>query len=257
MFVAQSGVRNLSGTYANMPAAGQNGRIYFATDNRMAYFDNGSTWVVVDKGPRSTIYPPFVPGASDDEFDDENFSGWTAVNDGSGSVPTYTEGNDCLNINVPGGESAGELAAQMRNPGTISIGAYIETFVKYTGTSGNYNQFCLLFANGTTFGAGSQAPMRLSISQNLLIWSQATNYQVEGTAANGAYLASSSGWHGLRLVYNAANSFQVQYSADGLSWVTRGTLSRTITPTRVGFATTTWGVSAQGTWSMQYFKYVA
>lgn len=245
-----------SGTYGSRPSAGTAGRLYFATDNRITYLDNGSSWGIVNKGPRSLVYEPFVPGTYDDEFDDESFSGWTAVNDGSASVPTYTEGNDRLNINVPGGESAGELAAQMKNPGTINVGAYIECFVKFNGTSGNYNQFCLLFADGATFGAGSQAPMRMSISQNLLIWSQATNYQTEGTAANGAYLASASGWHGLRMTYSAANTFLVQYSADGLSWVTRGTLGRTLTPTHVGFATTTWGVTAQCTWSLLYFKFV-
>lgn len=251
-----SGAIITSGTFASRPAAGTAGRLYFSTDNRVTYLDNGSSWDTVDKGPRSAIYPPFVPGSADDEFDDESFSGWTAVNAGGATVPTLTETNDVLNINVPGGDAAGQLNAWVKNPGTINIGAKIQVAVRFGGPNGNYNQFVLLFSDGSTYGAGNQATMRMSISQDLIINSLHTNFTTEGTAGSNNYMANTNGWHHLRFEYSAANEFKSYYSADAISWSLRRTYARTITPTHIGFATTTWGVAILGQWSLAYFRYI-
>jgi hypothetical protein len=37
----------LQGLTASMPAAGQSGRFYFATDTSIMYYDNGSSWVSI------------------------------------------------------------------------------------------------------------------------------------------------------------------------------------------------------------------
>lgn len=53
-----------SGTYATIPAAAIDGRIYFATDTKKVWRDTGSAWVDVTPGlPAATLAAtPSVPG---------------------------------------------------------------------------------------------------------------------------------------------------------------------------------------------------
>ncbi len=52
------------GTYAAIPAAGIDGRIYFATDTKKVYRDSGSAWVdITPGGPAATLAAtPSAPG---------------------------------------------------------------------------------------------------------------------------------------------------------------------------------------------------
>lgn len=43
-------------TFANRPAAGQTGRLFYATDLRILYRDNGATWDIIAAQPTSGSY---------------------------------------------------------------------------------------------------------------------------------------------------------------------------------------------------------
>jgi hypothetical protein len=54
----------VEGIYAGLPAFGMAGRIYFATDTKQTWYDNGTAWVNVTSGTSisSVALAPSAPG---------------------------------------------------------------------------------------------------------------------------------------------------------------------------------------------------
>ena len=204
----------------------------------------------------SSVYPRFTVGADDDEFDDESFSGWTAVNDGA-AIPTVTELNDVASILHPGGGSGAHLLAYMKTA-SVSVGDIIETAAHMQRKSQNYPIFGLLFADGTIYNAGNQVATYWSPSENLIYRAEFDGYNAAGLIGSvtpqANSIASGSDLF-LRLKYVAANTWACYFSCDGVSWLTNSaSFASTCTPSAFGFFVTTWGGAEQALFTFRYFR---
>lgn len=203
---------------------------------------------------RSSIYLPFTPTGVDDEFDDQIFSGWTLVNDGT-HLATYTEINDCLSILLPGSDTSAHLQAVMKTT-TVAVGDVIECAVSGMGENANFQTFGLIFADGVTYNTGNQACWSIFPSaQNLQIFAQ-TSYNTQGSSsAKGIGTSLPFPCQFLRFKLISAGNFAGFASCDGISWVNMtGTVAITCTPAAVGFFSSTWNSSVPYMWSVRYFR---
>lgn len=205
---------------------------------------------------RVPFYPPFTPSGDDDEFDDGSFSGWTAVQDAS-PTPTLTEDNDRLSIYHPGGDAAAEMHAWVKAR-TVSANDWIE--IAYYGGAGaqNFNLMGLIFSDGTTYGAGAQVTFWDSFNQGQWTLMNMTNFNTFGGSINhflNQYHAPASPRF-MRLMYLGSNTWRGLISADGITWVNvTGDLSRTLTPTHVGFLVSTSGGASPFNFGLHYARF--
>lgn len=206
-------------------------------------------------GARAAIYPPFTPSGVDDEFDDENFSGFTQVDD-SLHQPVITESNDVASIALPGGDTAAHLHAFMK-AATVSAGDIIEVAMRMVGITQAFNIAGLVMSDGVTYNAGSQICWYWSPEEQQWIMGTFTGFNsftILGSALN-PELRMPMGDMFLRLKYEGSNSWSGWTSPDGISWINlTGSRSRTLTPTKVGFFCTTWGGAGPCIWSFRYFR---
>jgi hypothetical protein len=241
------------GLLSALPAAGLAGRLYFPTVLQGSYYlDNGIAWTKFSPG-NAALYPPFAVTGTSDEFDNNSFSGWTSVNDGT-HLATITEANDCLSLSLPGSDAAGHLQAYMKSA-TLSTGAIIEMAFSGLGIVSNFIMCGLVFADGATYNAGNQIVLAVVPSQNNLQLFAQTGFNTQGGVSQGALPNEIGTAIFLQLVYTGVNSWTANVSADGISWATMiGPVSITMTPSFVGFFATTWGAAVPFTWSIRYFR---
>jgi hypothetical protein len=205
---------------------------------------------------RRAFYPAFaVPNADDDEFDDNNFSGWTVVQDSS-PLLTITEQNDVLSIAHPGGDAAAELHGIVKAK-TWSVGDYVEACVQGLGAFQNFNIIGLTASDGLTYGAGVQMVYQYSPIESISCIRRFTNWSTN-TATSGLFAAPTRfpGLMFMRLKYVSANNWAGFQSPDGISWVNvTGTIAGTLTPTHAGISVTTWGGANPFAWSVKYIRF--
>jgi hypothetical protein len=200
-------------------------------------------------------YQRFTPTGVDDEFDDENFSGWTAV--GTAPIPSTTEYQSQLAIYHPGGDTSEKHYAWMKSA-TVSVGDYIEICFRVASHHTPHAALSLIFANGATYGAGTQMVCTWIPSNGVLYTANMTNYNnwVE-TSTPTQYQYMQRTHQFLRLTMTATNTWKVSVSVDGVYWATisSGTVFA-LTPTHVGFGVSRWGASAgtEGVYSIEYFR---
>lgn len=199
-------------------------------------------------------YPPFVVGTYDDEFDDENFSGWTQVEPTSPHV-TVTEINNQLSILHPGGDAQG-MHAFMKNF-TPAVGEGCEIAFRVDGVKDNHVMVGLTMADGVTYGAGNQVVGFISFNETFYIMQAYTNYQTTGAsniANRNAQHATSHAF--LRLKRSATNTYQLYVSPNGIDWtqVCSNQSAGSWTPTWCGFYVTTWTGTNKFVTSVEYFK---
>lgn len=204
--------------------------------------------------PITSIYPLFTASGVDDEFDDGSFSGWTLVDDGTHQA-TVTETNNVCSILLPGGDTAAHLHAWMKTT-TVNSGDIIECAIRGLGLNQNFNLFGLIMANGTTYGAGAQVVWLYNSTSAFFQRIPFTNYNTAGAgttySVNGREPISDVF---LRLKYEGSNNWSGYCSPDGVSWVNlTGTFAVTLTPSALGFFTSTWGGAAPYAWSVRYFR---
>lgn len=204
---------------------------------------------------RASIYVPFTPAGVDDEFDDANFSSWTAVNNGT-IVPTVVEANDRASISHPGGGAAALLCAYMKTQ-TPATNSTIELGFTMTGLGQSFNICGLIFADGNTHGAGNQVVFYFSPQENA--WAKATMTGYNAASSGVGYPCHSKVTTRIQLIrfkFQGSNNFSGWTSVDGQQWVNlTGTFSRTITPTHIGFFVTTWGGGNPQIFAPEYFRY--
>ncbi len=208
--------------------------------------------------PITSVYPAFTPAGDSDEFSGGSFSGWTAVNSGS-HLPTLTQTNNVLSVSHPGGDASAELHAWMKTT-TVNAGDTIEVVFRQFGPTQSFPLAGLLFADGTTYTAGTQVGLWFSPSEaNQVRWSRMTGYNTQATAIGNVGILSVAPFSEvyLRLKYVSSNTWQPYASCDGTSWIAMAsTFAATMTPTAVGFFVTTWGGASACTWSFRYFKHL-
>jgi len=203
----------------------------------------------------TSIYPVFTPGANDDEFNDESFSGWTAVNSGS-QVPTVTEINHVASILHPGGGGAQNLWAYMKSY-SPSANDYIEIAFKVGGNNQAYNRAGLIMADGVSFSSGTQAVFFLSFFEAYTILTTYNGYNTDNAGFLGSSIFAITGGSVifLRLKYEGSNHFRGYISPDGVSWMdATGQQTVTVTPTNIGFFLTPHSGSLPVIMSVHYFK---
>lgn len=126
----------LRGVYANLPAAGVNGRVYYCTDIDLVLFDNGTTWERVQYGS--------VGGA----FVDVPTTGWTQF--GLGTGHTLVADRDGRLLSSVSHNSGDALRGEHRAvSGNFTLRAYLEKNLNGQGPS-NTNTGILL-SDGTKF----------------------------------------------------------------------------------------------------------
>ena len=206
--------------------------------------------------PITALYPAFTVGANDDEFNDNSFSGWTAVNSGS-QVPTVTEANHVASIVHPGGGSSAYLWAYMKSY-SVQVNDYIEIAFRFASVSQAYNRAGLLMANGVSFGSGAQVIYAPSYYQAMTAFSAYTGYNTDDPGGSNTLQLLNTlgcGVTFLRMKYEGSNHFRAYVSADGVSWVdVSGQQTFTLTPTYIGFFLTPYGGGSPLIMSVHYFK---
>jgi hypothetical protein len=248
--------RTTYNTLSNLPTASRNGNLYLTSDAQQAiYFDNGSSWNLLPM-IRAAKYPTFTVSGVSDEFDDNNFSGWTQVDDGT-HQPTITEKNDVVSLLLPGSDTSAHLHAFMKST-TVSTNDYIEMVFRGWGRNQGFNICGLAFTDGTTYNSGSQVIFYLSQSEQKEFWGKSTGFNSFSGATGNAQISTINldmlSNYFLRIKYNGSNSWTTYNSPDGISWNTLSTFSITLTPTACGFFVTTWGGSLPFVWTIEYFK---
>lgn len=251
------------GSIAGDPGTPSNGDLWYdSTANELTARINGANVALgagggatVAQAARIAIYPLFTPSGDDDEFDNESFSGWTAVNGGSNN-PTITELNDCASFVLPGGDSGLAQHAYMKAR-TVSANDWIEACVRGTGKAQNYPMFGVIFADGNTYGAGNQVGTFIAIAESLWYSISLTNYQSLNANSNyGMQANTTRGDYFIRIKYEGSNNWSSWISPDGISWTNiSGTLSRTMTPTHAGFTMTSFGSTTPFIWSVRYIRF--
>jgi hypothetical protein len=206
---------------------------------------------------RAAIYSPFTVSGDDDEFDDESFSGWTAVENGAGPTLTKTEGNDVLSILHPGND--GSAIHGFVKARTVSANDYVEVWASVVSANAAAYMVGCLFSDGTTWGTGNPVTFWINAqTTNNVSLTQFTNWQTVGTQSNFTFINAGHTVRGvgLRLVYEGSNNWRGYLSLDRISWIdVTGTLARTLTPTHVGFMCSSWITTAKGAFSIRYCRF--
>jgi hypothetical protein len=238
-----------------------------APDDTTKFLRGDGSWAVIPAGGgsggateayarRAPHYPPFSVTGNDDEFDDGSFSGWTAVQD-TAPVLTLTESNDCLSVYHPGGDAAAELHAWVKAQ-SFAANDWIEVALRLTGIAGAHKIVGVIFADGTTYGSGTQVGFYYSANEQRWVRTPHTNYNTTGgvtTIAFQPWQVMSDAF--IRLKYLGANNWQAYASPDGVSWIDvfSGSFARTLTPTHGGFFVSTWGGSTPMAASIRYCRF--
>lgn len=209
-------------------------------------------------GIANSAYATFTPTGNDDEFDDESFTGWTAVTPGSNN-PTLTEVGSMLSMAHPGGDAAAALHAWVKQPANgIPANTYVEAAFRMLGRTQNFSLAGLIFADGSTYGAGTQVVFQFSPAEASPIrWGSFTNYS--SFVSTGSVTMLTAGPFSdvfLRFRYEGSNNWRGYVSCDGTSWAdVTGSFARALTPTNVGFFVSTWGGAQPCTYSWRYVRF--
>lgn len=205
-----------------------------------------------------------------DEFNDSSLdAAWVRV-DGTGAAVgnmDWTEDGDWLSGSNHGGDSTDKFHALVRPlsgaGGSMSAGDAFITYCKLWAPQGvNFAFAGIVLADGATFGSGNQVWGEVGASasgaSNLQTFSW-TGYNTAGTSAgllNQAYPLAQGLY--VRIVMTAANTWRTDYSNDGVSWINgTATLSKTMTPTHVGFFDSSYGSSTKHTASYGFLRRVS
>lgn len=194
-----------------------------------------------------------------DEFDDGSITGWTAVDGGAGSNPSWYEEADVMGSVMPSGAANQTLHAQMK---AIPTGDWTAEFALRMN-AGLVNGFGFIIADGTTSGAGNQiwaGPFVNSSDPNINFgFDVVTNYGGTGSIAGITLTDHVSEVLYARIVWDdTAGDFDLQWSADGIVWThDSGTdgINPSFTPTHFGIGhynfSATW---QQQHCSVEYFR---
>jgi microcystin-dependent protein len=119
------------GTLANIPAPGQAGRRYYATDSKIELFDNGSAWIPASSGPPVGVCMGYTAGTAD-PVDAGGIVRWMVCDGRAISRTQYSELNAIYSANnYPWGGGDGVSTFNIPNAqGKVQMGA--------TGTGAPY-----------------------------------------------------------------------------------------------------------------------
>lgn len=261
------------GSTPTTPSSGQQKLFIDSADHKVKRVDSSGVVTTVEGGSGgtgSTIKDRLWTAATGvtviDEFNDGALDpAWARVDVSGGTGrATWTEGADVLSVATAGGDATGELHAMMRPltgaGGSMVAGDAFLAGMRMLGPAGTaYTMGALLLSTSGTYGSGTQvmafswASTSAGVQNNdLRTW---TNYSTDPATQVANMLTTFSTVLHVRLVYLGTNVWRRDLSPDGVSWLTgTATITSAITPTHVGFATTTYGTSTKGIASFEYLR---
>ena len=201
-----------------------------------------------------------------DEFNDGSLAGgWTRV-DGTGAASgnlAWTEGADVLSAANAGGDTAtvfhGIVIPLSGFGGSITTGDAFISCVTLTAPATNYSFGGIVLSDGTTHGAGNQVAAVVgrtgTVDGGVDGWA-AANWARTSVTTSVVSLDMVAFY--IRLVCTAANTWRADGSPDGVSWIKgTSTFSKTITPTQVGFMSSSYGTSVKHVMAFEFLRRVA
>lgn len=219
---------NSSGTYASRPTVGKAGRLYYATDTGNAYYDNGTTWLLVSLGATGAILGTEPPSAS-----------WTTTTLGSSTIAADKGGRLLTMVSAAGDNWRAEYRT-LSPTSNYSLTAYLEHGSVYADSS-YAGIFLRLNSSGAFIVFGPDMVVTSSGAPRLraMKWTNATTFSADyGTPRFGYQLSGGVIPKWFRIRDNATNRF-FEYSQNGIDWVlfTTTSILRTdfITPDQVGW----------------------
>lgn len=215
-------------------------------------------------------YRWFVGAAhtSIDEFDTGSLDAAWARVDGTGAASgnlAWTVGADVLSAQHAGGDTASRFHALMRPlsgaGGSMAAGDAFISCVTVWAPIADFTFGGLCLADGNTHGAGNQVFCVLGYRATGIAGLQSTpctGYNADGGPVGSLPAMNSAQRLYHRLVMLSANTWRSDFSADGVSWY-KGTanLSKTMTPTHVGFMSSSYGSATKHILSYEFLRRVA
>lgn len=202
-----------------------------------------------------------------DEFNDGSLdAAWVRV-DGTGAVLAnvdWTEGADVLSCYNKGGDTVDKFHALLRPlsgaGGSMVAGDAFVSCVTMFYPIADFSFAGLVLTDGTTFGSGNQVWAEVGgrasgVQLQAFSW---TGFSTAGSSAGAIGNMNSilRAYH--RIVMIGANTWRADYSPDGVSWIKgAANLSKTITPTHVGFFSSSYGTSIKHIASYEFIRRVA
>lgn len=214
-------------------------------------------------------WSPLSGQTTSDEFNDASLdSAWVRV-DGTGAASgniAWTENADVVSAYNIGGDTTDKFHALVRPlsglGGSLVAGDAFTTCVRlWCPAATNFAFTGLVFTDGTTHGAGNQVWAEVGVGatgpNSLQVFSW-TNFGTAGTSAGALSAALPIHLVYVRLVMTATNTWRADYSIDGVSWIKgKATLSKTITPTHVGFFDSSYGTATEHIASYEFLRRVS
>jgi len=207
----------------------------------------GSTW-------KDTAASSEGPGGTDDdEFDDSAITGWTALT--VSGTATWTEDQDVLSVlfhSQSGGNSAAQLKAINGSPT-----APIEIITAVRGlTIQNHTVVGIVFTDGVVSGSKSLL-VRCNFSNSTIAVESGTLGNIVQNVLSVQTMQQPIGtWMYLKNTWTAANTWQGEFSPDGVTWSDFGfgTDTFTMTPTHYGLAVTSFDGGSDRIASFEFFR---
>lgn len=207
--------------------------------------------------------PANISHTLDDEFDDNSIDGaWIRVDNSSDAANvTWTESGNLISMKNVGAGVGGRYHALLKSLGGRSFPITIDAATRHLSQYAiSYFMLGIGFADGTTYGAGSQITTRF-YTRNDTATAVITgidglaNFLTASVASDPYRIQVMGGPFYHRIVWSAANTFQAWVSVDGVSWIQFiSNYSYTITPTHFGIFTSNWGSGQPTIGSIEYIR---
>jgi hypothetical protein len=257
-------------TEAGLPTTGlTEGDFAYTLDNNTAWVWTGSAWIALAGGGGGggatwqdvAAFRQAAADAHDDEFrDDSVAAAWTATD--PTTTATWTESGDVISGTIAA-DPAARIHALTKTLTGVAAGDSIECAMRIMHYDEDFPMAGLIFTDGTTVGAGAQV-------EGCVYWDQggtvggSWNFQIFrttgfNTLASNAFTPNiriAGPYIHLRLVWVSANTFRLDASPDGVTWITVvGNQSMTLTPTRGGMFLSTYGATSSMVATFEHFRF--
>lgn len=195
-------------------------------------------------------------GADDAYWDGGDLADFTQILPSGAN--TLTEQNGVLSV-AYSGQTTSDLAGILKPLTGFGIGDSIQTAVRVLTDGTNWAMTALVLADGNAGSSNAIMAFYEIGSAHEIVTRTGTMATVGADVQLKAAVIDSRGQFGtlhMRLTYQAANTFRLELSPDGVTWSTCGIAdsSRTLTPTHGGIGWSIWGGTGPRINTYEYFK---
>jgi len=241
---------------ARIASGTPDGTKFVADDGTLKTPSGGSS---TNKDPRWNV---LSGQTSIDEFNDSSLDAAWARVDGTGAASgnaVWTEGADSLSVLNKGGDSTATLHGLVRPlsgaGGSMAAGDGFIAAFNVSREATNYAFAGLVLADGNTHGSGNQVVAVSGADDGFNAW-QFTGWNTRGTplGSPGQILRIPSY---IRLALISTGNWRVDSSPDAVTWLPGSTLTNSLTPSHVGFFTTSYGTSTKHVAAFDFIRRVS